>query len=252
MLSTWKGSKQRARRSVHFFKLSGLTFRKTKVYFLFFCFLGLHVEWPWFLCSQAFQVDTWKGSEVCSFSFSLKWHLNSAGMKPSGVGGPVWGSSSCVFMLNESVISPAGRPDTLQLQHLAPKSPLFLGRKLQNEAVPCSTPGADCSRQGLSCEQVRCRSAASPTFLRLLTGDFTAIFGCRAYRSAPPLPSPPRRPYRVFLPRPCTTDQSESEMKICQKPTFCHAESFRSTVQKIGSGFFFSSVIYCVNSLFRR
>lgn len=53
---------------------------------------------------SGFPVDTWKGSEVCSFSLSLKWHLNSAGMKPSGAGGPVW-------MLNESVINLAGRSD---------------------------------------------------------------------------------------------------------------------------------------------
>lgn len=110
---------------------------------------------------------------------------------------------------------------------------LFPVQHLEPIALAGGSPASRCRQIRRSCRYRR--SAGSSTFLRLLRGDFTALFGCRAYRSAPPLPSLPGRPYPVFMPRPCTTDQSESEMKICRKPTFCHAESFRSAVQKIGS-----------------
>lgn len=108
---------------------------------------------------------------------------------------------------------------------------LFPVQHLEPIALGGGSPASRCRQIRRSCRRRR-RSAGSSTFPRLLTGDFTAIFGCRAYRSAPSLPSPPGRPYPVFIPR------SESEMKICRKPTFCHAESFRSTMQKIGSVFF--------------
>lgn len=146
------------------------------------------------------------------------------------VGGPVRSSSSRRGTIR--------RPAAVTFSH---QITAFRGRKLPNEAVSCSTPGADCSRWGLSCErETDLQELPSPqvsgfvNFPPALDGRFHGRLRLPRIPIAPPLPSPPRRPYCVFIPCPCTTDQSESEMKICRKPTFCHAESFRGTVRKIG------------------